>query len=116
VTQATISFDRGDVVLVGFQFADQSGTKNRPALVISSDRYHRSRREVIVAAITSNTGRLLLGDYLVGDWQAAGLLFPSTVTGIVRTVVRSMINRRIGSVSEADLSGFDAQLRRSLAL
>ena len=44
-------FRRGDVVLVSFVFADESGTKVRPALVISSAGYHRGRREAIVAAM-----------------------------------------------------------------
>ena len=56
------SFSRGDVVLVKFVFADEKGAKQRPALIISTDRYHRGRRETILAAITSNVGRLLVGD------------------------------------------------------
>ncbi len=52
---------RGDVVLVRFVFSDESGVKLRPAVVVSSTGYHRSRREVIVAAITSNVKRRLFG-------------------------------------------------------
>ena len=78
--------NRGDVVLVRFVFSDESGAKLRPALVISSRDYHRARQEVIVAAITSNVARQLFGDHVVLDWQGAGLLLPSTVTGIIRTV------------------------------
>ena len=44
---------RGDVVLVGFVFSDESGRKLRPAVVISSPVYGRGRKEVVVAAITS---------------------------------------------------------------
>ena len=47
-----IAYGRGDVVLVGFVFSDESGRKVRPALVISSPVYQRTRGEVIVAAIT----------------------------------------------------------------
>ena len=43
---------RGDVVLVGFVFSDESGRKLRPAVVISSPAYGRGRKEVVVAAIT----------------------------------------------------------------
>ena len=57
-----IGCDRGDVVLVGFVFSDESGRKVRPALVISSPAYHRARQEVIVAAITSNLRRRLFAD------------------------------------------------------
>jgi len=112
----TTTFERGDVVLVGFIFSDESGAKRRPALVVSSSAYHVGRREVIVAAITSNTRRRLFGDHLVGEWRRAGLLFPSLVTGILRTVRRDMLQRRIGRLDAADLAGVDGRLRRSLAL
>lgn len=107
---------RGDVVLVGFTFSDESGKKLRPALVISSPAYQRTRHEVIVAAITSNVTRRLYGDHVVAKWKGAGLLFPSVVTGIVRTVTRAMIERRVGAMPKSDLESVDRQLRRSLAL
>jgi mRNA interferase MazF len=62
-----IAFSRGDVVLVEFVYTDQSGRKLRPAVVISTDPYHRARHEVIVAAITSNVRRRLFGDHLISD-------------------------------------------------
>jgi mRNA interferase MazF len=107
---------RGDVVLVGFVFADESGKKLRPALVVSSSAYHRGRHDVIVAAITSNVDRRLVGDHLVAEWKAAGLLFPSVVTGVLRTVKREMLERRLGSLQAADQQAVDAALRRALAL
>lgn len=51
---------RGDVVLVGFVFSDDSGRRLRPAVVISSAAFNRARPEVIVAAITSNVRRRAL--------------------------------------------------------
>jgi mRNA interferase MazF len=107
---------RGDVVLVAFVFSEETGTKLRPALVLSSEGYHRNRQEVIVAAITSNVRRRLFGDQIVGDWQGAGLLFPSVVTGTLRTVKRPMIQRRLGAMGAADLRAIDAAIRRCLAL
>lgn len=110
------AYRRGDVVLVGFVFADESGRKLRPAVVISSPGYHRARHEVIVAAITSNIRRRLFGDHPITDWKGAGLLFPSVVTGIVRTIARSMIDRRLGAMPKADMDAVDQELRRSLGL
>jgi len=107
---------RGDVVLVGFVFSDESGKKLRPAVVISSRAYNRARQEVVVAAITSNVRRLLFGNRPIADWQGAGLLFPSVVTGILRTVKRTVIERKLGSMAKADLEATDRELRRSLDL
>jgi len=111
-----IACARGDVVLVGFVFSDESGRKTRPALVITSSAYHRARREVILAAITSNVRRRLFADHLVADWKAAGLLFPSLVTGIVRTVKQTMIERKLGSLTRADMQAVERELRRALDL
>jgi mRNA interferase MazF len=107
---------RGDVVLVGFVFSDDSGRKLRPALVISSSAYNRGRKEVVVAAITSNMRGRLVGDHQIVDWRGAGLLFPSAATGIIRTVARGIIDRRLGVMGEADMDAIDRELCRSLAL
>jgi len=110
------AYNRGDVVLVGFVFSDESGRKLRPAVVLSSSAYHRARQEVVVAAITSDVGRRLLGDHRIVGWKEAGLLFPSLVTGIFRTIKRSMIARQLGSMSKPDMEAIDRNLRKCLGL
>ncbi len=110
------TYKRGDVVLVKFVFADEKGVKQRPALLVSSARYHRSRREAVLAAITSNVDRLLTGDHAIGQWKAAGLPLPSTVTGIIRTIKQEMIIKKLGQLPPAELGAVDEQLRTALAL
>lgn len=111
-----IACDRGDVVLVEFVFADESGKKRRPAVVVSSSPFQRARRDMIVAAVTSNVSRQLFGDHMIADWRGAGLLFPSMVTGVLRTVGQSMVERKLGSLLRGDLDRVDWELRRSLDL
>jgi hypothetical protein len=69
-----------------------------------------------VAAITSNVRRRLFGDHPITGWKEAGLLFPSVATGILRTIKRTMIDRRLGSLPKPDLEGMNRELRRSLSL
>lgn len=107
---------RGDVVLVRFVFADEKGVKRRPALIVSADRYHHGRHEAILAAITSNVGRLLVGDHAIKAWRAAGLRSPSIVTGIVRTIKQDMIADRLGSLPAGELGAVEEKLREILAL
>ena len=109
-------YNRGDIVLVGFVFSDESATKLRPAVVISSAAYNRSRQEIIVAAITSNIRRRLVGDHLISDWKGAGLLFPPLATGIFRTIKQSMIQRKVGTMPKPEMQAFDLKLRQSLGL
>ena len=47
-------FRCGYVVLIGFPFTDLSGTKQRPALVVSSNWYNEKWNDIILAAITSH--------------------------------------------------------------
>ena len=110
------AYSRGDVVLVGFIFADESGRKLRPAVVISSSAYHRARQEVVVAAITSNVRRRLFGDSLIRNWREAGLLFPSVVAGIIRTIKGTTIHRKLGSLVKDDLAAVERELRQCLGL
>jgi mRNA interferase MazF len=109
-------YNRGDVVLVSFVFSDETGERRRPAVIVSSEAYHRSRQEAIIAAITSRTDRILAGDHLITDWQGAGLLFPSVATGIIRTIKQSMISRRLGIMTKVDMEAIDDNLRTALSL
>ena len=103
-------------MLVAFAFTDESGGKRRPAVIVSTSNYHRNRQEAIIAAITSNVDRLLFGDHLIAGWQEAGLLWPSVVTGIIRTIKQPMIERRLGRMPAADMEAIQDQLRRVLSL
>jgi mRNA interferase MazF len=109
-------YRRGDVVLVSFIFTDETGVRRRPAVIISSDAYHAGRDEAIIAAITSRTDRILVGDHLLGEWQGAGLLFPSVATGIIRTIKQSMIARKLGSMPSSDMKEIDNNTRLVLGL
>lgn len=107
---------RGDLVLVKFVFADEKGVKQRPGLIVSTDGYHRGRRETIVAAVTSNVGRLLVGDYKIKAWRESGLLSPSIVTGIIRTIKHDMIAGKLGELPASELRSVEDSLRDILAL
>ena len=48
-----IRFKQRDIILISFPFTDLSSSKQRPALVISSNKYINSREDLIIVAITS---------------------------------------------------------------
>ena len=109
-------YKRGDVVLVRFIFSDETGERQRPAVILSSDSYHKSRQEAIIAAITSRTDRILVGDHLINDWEGAGLLFPSVATGIIRTIKQGMIAKKLGIMPLPDMKSIEGNLRAALGL
>jgi mRNA interferase MazF len=43
-----------DIVLVPFPFSDTSGSKIRPALVLSNEKFNKASNDVVICAITSN--------------------------------------------------------------
>jgi len=99
-----------------FIFTDGTGAKRRPAVIISTSDYHHGRRGAIMAAITGNVDRLLVGDHLIAGWREAGLLFPSVATGIIRTIKQTMIERRLGVMPPADMQAIREKLRQVLGL
>lgn len=105
-----------DIVLVNFVFAEETGSKRRPVLLLSPDEYMEGRQEAVVSAITSNTRRILTGDYLMVGWEDSGLIFPSVVTGILRTIKQSMIERKMGEISPRDLAEIESNLTKILEL
>ena len=62
------AYKRGDVVLVPFPFSDQTTTKKRPAVVISSDAYNNISSDIVIMAITSQTEKTIgIGECLIAD-------------------------------------------------
>ena len=64
----TTSYSFGDIVLVPFPFTDQSGTKKRPAVIVSSAAYHQARRDVLIMAVTGQARQAgAIGEVQVKD-------------------------------------------------
>lgn len=94
----------GQIVLVPFPFTDQTRTKKRPAVVVSSDAYHRWRIDVVVMAVTSQVDRAVhaSGDVPVVEWQDAGLIKPPLVKPVFATIERRIILRTLGERQPRD--------------
>lgn len=94
-------YKQGDVVLVPFPFTDQSGVKQRPAVVLSGSKYNRNHPDIILAPITSQIFHSLDEIYL-SDWQTAGLLKPSVVKPVIASFDTTLVRRKLGILSRAD--------------
>jgi mRNA interferase MazF len=112
----TIGSKFGDVVLVPFPFTDQTASKRRPAVVVSSDAYHRERLDVIVVAVTSRTARpaASVGDVLIEEWREAGLLKASLIKPVFTTVEQSLIVRKLGALQQKDLMALRSAIQQVL--
>lgn len=105
-------YEFGEIVLVPFPFTDQSATKHRPAVVISSTAYHRARPDLIIMAVTSQQPTSdALGEVVVEDWRAAGLLKPSVLKPVLTTIDPTLILKKLGRLTASD----QVHLRQALA-
>jgi mRNA interferase MazF len=82
------AYKRGDIVLVPFPFSDQTTTKKRPAVVISSSRYNAVSQDTVIMAVTSQTGKSFeIGECLIKNWKEAGLPKPSAIKSAISTII-----------------------------
>lgn len=107
--EADLAF--GAVVLLPFPFTNQTSSKRRPAVVVSSASYNASRPDVILMAITSQLrASAAFGEVWLKEWQAAGLLKPSSIKPLIATLERGLIIRQLGHLAEGDAEALRAAI------
>jgi len=112
---STTGYRFGDVTLVPFPFTDQTATKQRPAVVVSSQAYHQQRRDLIIMAITSQVkGPVGVGEFVIAGWEGAGLLKASVAKPVLATIERKLVIKRLGRLKDADLASLQSTLRAIL--
>ena len=110
-------YKKGDIILVPFPFSDQTFSKKRPAVVISSDVYNSRYLDIIIMAVTSNTQNpLRIGECLIEDYASAGLLKPSVIKSAISSIDKSLILKKLGALSSGDLDLLNKTLKELLSL
>ncbi len=105
----------GTIVSVLFRGAHLA--KKRPALVVSTDWYHANRPDVVLALITKNINLATAPtDYVIQDWQQAGLHLPSAFRAFLETHPATTIIHEIGHLSDRDWKEVQARLRLAVAV
>lgn len=110
-------YKRSDVILVPFPFSDQTTTKKHPAVIISSNLYNNVSSDIVIMAITSHIDKVAgIGECLIKDWQAAGLLKPFAIKPAISTIEQKLILKKLGSLSSDDLFSAENALKKFLDL
>jgi hypothetical protein len=97
---------RGMVVNVDLPRLDAPGSwKERPALIVSTEDFHRTRPDDLLVALVTHRIWKYHGstDYLLQDWQAAGLTQPSVVRSSLYLLRGRM--RKIGNSQRGEKEG-----------
>lgn len=110
------SYKKGEIYLAEVVFTDGTATKRRPVVVVSGKQYNQKRDEVIVLLVTSNIIRRIYGDISIKNWKSAGLLYPSAVTGIITTLKKSILGKKIGELDKEDWLKVEECTKKSLEL
>jgi mRNA interferase MazF len=106
----------GDVILVPFPFTDQSTSKKRPAIVISSDNYNLYKPDIILIAVTSQVNTTLqFGELPIDDWAGAGLLKSSVVKPIITTLDRNLVVKILGKLQSSDIQALENNLQKIIS-
>jgi mRNA interferase MazF len=107
------SYSKHDVILVRYPFSDLSSSKVRPAVVVSAP--HPSQ-DLLITPLTSKTGSLLAGEFVLSGWVAAGLNVATALKRCVYTIHESLVIKVIGQVAEADAARLEQSLQSWLGL
>jgi mRNA interferase MazF len=110
---STVSFSKGEVILVQYPFTDLSNAKARPVAVVSAPH---SSRDVFVVPLTTRITDLLSGEFVLSEREAAGLLRSSAVKRGIGTIHSSILIRRLGHLAPVDAERLDRSLCAWLAL
>lgn len=105
------NYSKNDVILVRYPFADLSGSKIRPAVVISVP--HISD-DIFVVPLTSKTASLLPDEFELTDWSSAGLNVATAVKRGIYTVNRSLVIKGVGKLSSSDSKRVESSLHNWL--
>lgn len=94
-----------DVVRVPFPFTDRSASRNRPALVLSSETtFNTPAGHAVMAMITSESNAPWPLDCVITDLASAGLPAPSKVRFKLFTLDHRLVSGSLGHLSAADQS------------
>jgi mRNA interferase MazF len=105
----------GRVVLAPLPGAVQ--TKTRPCVVVSTDVYHATRQDLILAVLTTVVADATQpSDYVLQDWSIAGLHRPSAFRAFLQTLPARIVRREFGDLSPRDWQEVQARLRLALAV
>jgi mRNA interferase MazF len=111
---------KGDIVLIRFPFTDLSGSKRRPALILTNGGIHGN--DVIVAFISSVvTGQVREVDLVLNkedpEFEITGLKKTSVLKlDKIATLDKQLVTGEMGSISSPKMNEVRIKLKMALEL
>ena len=109
----------GDIILVNYPFTDGSGSKIRPAVIVSSDAYNGGA-DLLIAPISSVLESEEQFSFPIrtqdSSFVETGLKQASTVKWTkILTISRSVIQRKLGALRASPMSTIHEKIRSIFA-
>lgn len=91
-----------EIILIPFPFSDQTGTKVRPALILSNNQFNESSEDILVCAITTNMKKNEYTIIIKQEDVENGILYADSAikTETIIKIDKKLIMKRIGSVHD----------------
>ena len=100
-----------DVVIVKFPFASSLKYKARPAVVVSSEKYNKNKRNtLLIMAISSSQENKLDFEVNIENWKDSGLLKPSILKSAIATIEKESVLENIGKLTGSDIKKLEVLL------
>jgi len=93
---------------VRYPFSDLTNFKVRPAVVVNAP--HISK-DFFVIALTSKTQSLMSGEFVLSEWQNAGLNVATAVKRGIFTINEKLVLKVVGRLYNSDAESLDKSLR-----
>jgi mRNA interferase MazF len=107
------SYSKNEIVFVRYPFSDLVSSKVRPATIVNAP--HESQ-DVLIVPLTSRTTALRTGEFVLAEWNKAGLHVETAVKRGIFTIHQKLVLKRIGRLSAADAETLESSLRKWLGL
>ncbi|MEK6604539.1 MAG: type II toxin-antitoxin system PemK/MazF family toxin [Nitrospirota bacterium] len=102
-----------DIIVVPFPFTERTGSKHRPALVLSQKPFNDDGHSIL-AMITTKVHLPWPGDTVLEAYSKAGLRTPCIVRLKLFTLDNRLIVKKIGCLSREDRTKVSAQFHRHI--
>jgi mRNA interferase MazF len=102
------NFLKNEIILVRYPFSDLTNFKVRPEVVVNAP--HISK-DLFIVALTSKTQFLMAGEFVLSEWQNAGLNVETALKLGVFTIHEKLVMKKVGKLSQTDAESLDKSLR-----
>ncbi len=107
------SYSKNEIVLVRYPFSDLTSAKVRPAVIVNTP--HASQ-DVLIVPLTSKTGALLAGEFVLAEWKGAGLNIETATKRGIFTIHEKLVLKSVGRLLPVDAEKLANSLREWLGL